>query len=93
MIRITLPDGSIQEQPEGISILADGTLEEVRVLKSSGHKALDRAALATVRQAAPYQPSISLFRVNHCWPVFKPASPSMMELPRKPPLAQPFLSK
>ncbi len=39
-----------------VSILADGTLEEVRILKSSGHNALDRAALATVRQAAPYQP-------------------------------------
>lgn len=39
-----------------VSILADGTLEEVRVLKSSGHDALDRAALATVRQAAPFQP-------------------------------------
>ena len=36
--------------------LADGTLEEVRILKSSGHRELDRAALATVRQAAPYQP-------------------------------------
>lgn len=39
-----------------VSILADGTLEEVRILKSSGHRELDRAALATVRQAAPYQP-------------------------------------
>ncbi len=39
-----------------VSILADGTLEEVRILKSSGHRALDQAALATVRQAAPYQP-------------------------------------
>jgi protein TonB len=39
-----------------VSIVADGTLEEVRILKSSGHRALDQAALATVRQAAPYQP-------------------------------------
>ena len=39
-----------------VSILSDGTLEEVRVLKSSGHRALDQAALATVRQAAPFQP-------------------------------------
>jgi len=39
-----------------VSILADGSLQEVRVLKPSGHKALDRAALMTVRQAAPYQP-------------------------------------
>ncbi len=39
-----------------VSILSDGTLEEVRILKSSGHRKLDRAALATVRQAAPFQP-------------------------------------
>ncbi len=39
-----------------VSILADGTLEEVRILNSSGHRELDQAALATVRQAAPYQP-------------------------------------
>jgi protein TonB len=39
-----------------VSILADGTLEEVRILKSSGHRQLDRAALSTVRQASPYQP-------------------------------------
>ena len=34
----------------------DGSLQEVRVLKSSGHRQLDTAALATVRQAAPFQP-------------------------------------
>lgn len=39
-----------------VSILSDGTLEEVRILKSSGHRQLDRAALSTVRQASPYQP-------------------------------------
>ncbi len=39
-----------------VAILADGTLEEVRVLQSSGHTPLDDAALATVRQAAPFQP-------------------------------------
>ncbi|NKC00385.1 MAG: TonB family protein [Pseudomonadales bacterium] len=38
-----------------VSILSDGTLEEVRILKSSGHRKLDQAALATVRQAAPFQ--------------------------------------
>ncbi len=39
-----------------VSILHDGSLQEVRVLKSSGHRQLDTAALATVRQAAPFQP-------------------------------------
>lgn len=33
----------------------DGTLKEVRILKSSGHKSLDDAALRIVRLAAPYQ--------------------------------------
>jgi periplasmic protein TonB len=33
----------------------DGVLEEVRVLESSGHDALDEAALRIVRLAAPYQ--------------------------------------
>ena len=39
-----------------VSIFSDGTLEEVQILRSSGHRDLDRAALSTVRQAAPYQP-------------------------------------
>jgi protein TonB len=38
-----------------VILLYDGTLKEVRVLKSSGHKALDDAALRIVRLAAPYQ--------------------------------------
>ncbi len=33
----------------------DGSLEEVRLLESSGHKVLDDAALRIVRLAAPYQ--------------------------------------
>lgn len=39
-----------------VSILADGTLENVKVLKGSGYDELDQAALSTVRQAAPFQP-------------------------------------
>ena len=55
--RANYPAGSLEgEVLMLVSILADGTLEEVRILKSSGHRELDRAALATVRQAAPYQP-------------------------------------
>jgi len=34
----------------------DGALEEVRILESSGHKALDDAALRIVRMAAPFPP-------------------------------------
>ena len=37
-----------------VVIREDGTLKEVRLLDSSGHKALDEAALRIVRLAAPY---------------------------------------
>lgn len=54
---INYPSGQLEgEVLILVSILSDGTLEEVRVLKSSGHRQLDQAALATVRQAAPFQP-------------------------------------
>ena len=39
-----------------VVIAADGALENVRVLESSGHPLLDEAALRIVRLAAPYAP-------------------------------------
>jgi protein TonB len=55
--RANYPPGQLEgEVLMLVSILADGTLEAVRILKTSGHRALDQAALATVRQAAPFQP-------------------------------------
>jgi periplasmic protein TonB len=55
--RANYPPGGLEgEVLMLVSILHDGTLEEVRILKSSGHRELDQAALATVRQASPYQP-------------------------------------
>jgi len=39
-----------------VSILRDGSLAGVKILRSSGQAKLDAAALATVRQAAPFQP-------------------------------------
>ncbi len=55
--QINYPPGSLEgEVLILVSILADGSLQEVRVLESSGHRELDRAALATIRQAAPFQP-------------------------------------
>lgn len=54
---INYPAGKIEGQVLIlVSILSDGSLEEVRILNSSGHRELDQAALATVRQAAPFQP-------------------------------------
>ena len=37
-----------------VSIKADGSLENVEINRSSGHKALDQAAIRIVRLAAPY---------------------------------------
>ncbi|BAP12964.1 MAG: energy transducer TonB [Alcanivorax borkumensis] len=37
-----------------VAIQKDGTLKEVRLLKSSGHKFLDQAAIQSVRLAAPF---------------------------------------
>lgn len=39
-----------------VSIRADGTLEDVEVTRPSGARILDAAAVAIVRQAAPYSP-------------------------------------
>lgn len=39
-----------------VSIRADGAVERVDILRSSGHKVLDEAALRIVKMAAPYAP-------------------------------------
>ncbi|HSO80462.1 MAG TPA: TonB family protein, partial [Chromatiaceae bacterium] len=39
-----------------VALRADGTLEEVRVLRSSGSEVLDQAAVRIVNLAAPYAP-------------------------------------
>ncbi|MBL3599879.1 MAG: energy transducer TonB [gamma proteobacterium endosymbiont of Lamellibrachia anaximandri] len=39
-----------------VAVKADGTIEQVRILHSSGHKLLDDAAIRIVRLAAPYSP-------------------------------------
>ena len=53
--RANYPPGGLSGE---LSLLAavsyDGTLEEVRILESSGHPALDDAAVRIVRLAAPY---------------------------------------
>lgn len=51
------PAGRLQgELTMRVVIHHSGRLLEVTLLRSSGHPALDEAALRTVRQAAPYQP-------------------------------------
>lgn len=55
--RANYPSGAVEgEVLMLVSILADGSLEEVRILRGSGHRELDQAALETVKQAAPFQP-------------------------------------
>jgi protein TonB len=39
-----------------VAVRSDGSVEQVRVLRSSGHKLLDDAAVRIVRLAAPYSP-------------------------------------
>lgn len=50
------PDSRVYGDLRMLVVLSyDGTLREVRILESSGHKSLDDAALRIVRLAAPYQ--------------------------------------
>ena len=42
-----------------VAIEPDGSLRDVRVVDSSGHKILDDAAVRIVRLAAPYAPFLS----------------------------------
>ena len=39
-----------------VAVRADGSIEQIRLLRSSGHKALDDAAIRIVRLAAPFAP-------------------------------------
>ena len=39
-----------------VAVRADGTVHEIKVLESSGHKVLDDAAKHIVRQASPFAP-------------------------------------
>ena len=39
-----------------VAVRADGSVQEVRVLKSSGQRILDQAAIDIVRLAAPFAP-------------------------------------
>ncbi|MDH3642452.1 MAG: TonB family protein [Gammaproteobacteria bacterium] len=50
------PDSKVYGNLRMLVVLRyDGTLRDVRILESSGHKKLDNAALRIVRLAAPYQ--------------------------------------
>jgi TonB family protein len=55
----TYPEDAFAGRQEGTTVLrfcivSDGTLIGSEVLSSSGHKSLDRSAIAVIRAAAPY---------------------------------------
>ncbi|MDR3087878.1 MAG: energy transducer TonB [Azoarcus sp.] len=47
-----------------VSVLADGSFENARVARSSGHKVLDAGAIDIARLAAPYMPFPPEIRVD-----------------------------
>ena len=58
---LNYPDEAKRKQLYGnlmlhVAIKADGSLEQVRLVRSSGHKILDDAAIRIVKLAAPYAP-------------------------------------
>lgn len=58
---VNYPEAAIRKGINGsllmdVAINADGSLNNVRILRSSGHKILDTAAKRIVRLAAPYPP-------------------------------------
>ncbi|MES2625166.1 MAG: energy transducer TonB [Pseudomonadota bacterium] len=47
-----------------VAIKPDGTVEDIRILRSSGERVLDEAAVRIVQQAAPFQPFPADMRTN-----------------------------
>lgn len=82
---LNYPEEARQKQLYGdlkllVTLRPDGSLQAVRVLKSSGHKVLDDAALRIVRMAAPYPPfpdemkkSTDLLQIVRSWQ-FRPSA-------------------
>lgn len=48
-----------------VALRADGSLEEIIILRSSGHKELDLAAMRILRLAAPFDPFPQEFRAHY----------------------------
>ena len=58
---LNYPEAALREKLDGnllldVAINPDGSLKNIRVIKSSGHKILDEAARRIVRLAAPFPP-------------------------------------
>ncbi len=57
-----------------VSLLPNGEVHRVKILKSSGHKVLDQAAIKIVHLAAPYDPfptqmqnSVDVLEIIRTW--------------------------
>ena len=57
-----------------VAVRADGSVERIRVVRSSGHKLLDDAAVRIVRMAAPFAPfppeirqEVDVLDINRTW--------------------------
>ena len=64
-----------------VSILPNGELNEIRLIESSGHLVLDKAAISIVKMASPFAPfpeemlqSVDLLEVIRIWDFRKSAS-------------------
>jgi protein TonB len=58
---LNYPDEAARQKLSGnliltVSVLANGTIEQINILRSSGHKILDDAAIRIVRLASPFSP-------------------------------------
>ena len=58
-------DGKLVSSCVLVVIKSDGSLETMRILESSGHPVLDRAALNIVRTAAPFAPFTGELAANY----------------------------
>ncbi|HIE56227.1 MAG TPA: energy transducer TonB [Chromatiaceae bacterium] len=61
MSNLNYPDAAKRKKLYGdlllhVAVKADGSVSEIRVVRSSGHKILDDAAMRIVRLAAPFAP-------------------------------------
>ena len=61
------PQNALQKNINGqlrllVSVKKDGSINKINIMKSSGYKILDNAAIDIVRQAAPFEPFPSDFQ-------------------------------
>ncbi len=53
---MSLDYGTTMKAPEYLAINPDGSVNDIRILRSSGQRVLDEAAVRIVQLSAPFQP-------------------------------------